>query len=363
MEALTRAIVLSSPSGLVDLSKSAEGPTVAEAEVLIETADIVKTMTVLSVLETRWTQAFAMAILRDKDEVATVSHLGRRPGYLVLNPSCFPRQSGVFLPDAAIDLRAEGPLKAVQFTKEGVCGVVNLPSFGFAWVSRQADPNKSSHGTTALAAHGRQIRNEFIEVELDHTTGGIRSLAAVGESSAAWDSSLCSLDCSTQRVKRSRLKCPASNLSLTTEDQHLFKQRHAGAWLIPREVPDSRRSCNDSGCGRAGQYWRLILTLLISRNHGVSAQLMPTHGASILHAAGHGQIPVQCFGGVFGGHQRSQILSTQRRLNTSTFRLERSGLQSSSKGSRIIANKEAGCLTHYSWQDLKETGDSLLAWP
>ena len=33
-------------------------------------------------------------------------------------------------------------------------------------------------------ARGRQIRNESIEIEIDAATGGIRSLAAVGESTA-----------------------------------------------------------------------------------------------------------------------------------------------------------------------------------
>ena len=45
----------------------------------------------------------------------------------------------MILPDAAMDLRPEGPLRAAQFTEDGVCAVVDLPPFGFAWVPKEAD--------------------------------------------------------------------------------------------------------------------------------------------------------------------------------------------------------------------------------
>ena len=38
--------------------------------------------------------------------------------------------------------------------------------------------------TGGLQARGRKIRNESIEIEIDAATGGIRSLAAIGESTA-----------------------------------------------------------------------------------------------------------------------------------------------------------------------------------
>ena len=62
------------------------------------------------------------------------------PGYLVLNPLGVPRRVAVVLPDAALDLRPEGPLRAAQFTEEGVCAVVDLPAFGFAWVPGRGQP-------------------------------------------------------------------------------------------------------------------------------------------------------------------------------------------------------------------------------
>ena len=64
----------------------------------------------------------------------------KRRGYLVLNPLGVPRRAAVLLPEAALDLRPEGPLRAAQFTEEGVWAVVDLPAFGFAWVPAETDP-------------------------------------------------------------------------------------------------------------------------------------------------------------------------------------------------------------------------------
>jgi alpha-mannosidase len=107
----------------------------------------------------------------------------QRPGYMILNPLGLSRRAVVLLPNAALDLRPEGPLRAAQFTDEGVRAVVDLPSFGFAWVPREPDAAIRPVSKTGLSARGHQIRNELMEVELDATTGGIRHLAAVGESS------------------------------------------------------------------------------------------------------------------------------------------------------------------------------------
>ena len=45
----------------------------------------------------------------------------------------------MILPDAAMDLRPEGPLRVAQFTEEGVYAVVDLPPFGFAWVPKESN--------------------------------------------------------------------------------------------------------------------------------------------------------------------------------------------------------------------------------
>ena len=61
---------------------------------------------------------------------------------------------------------------------------MDLPALGFAWVPKEADLARPPAATAALSAKGRQLKNESIEIEIDAATGGIRSLAAPGESTA-----------------------------------------------------------------------------------------------------------------------------------------------------------------------------------
>ncbi len=90
----------------------------------------------------------------------------------------------VVLPGAALDLRPEGPLRTAQFTDEGVFAVVDLPAFGFAWVPAESEPGRSPAAASGLSAKGRQLRNESVEIQVDSTTGGLRSIANVGEATA-----------------------------------------------------------------------------------------------------------------------------------------------------------------------------------
>ena len=74
-----------------------------------------------------------------------------RPGYLVLNPTGVARRARVLLPDAAADLRPEGPLRVAQYTEEGVWAVVDLPPFGYAWIPRELE------GRSPALADGRRL--------------------------------------------------------------------------------------------------------------------------------------------------------------------------------------------------------------
>ena len=102
----------------------------------------------------------------------------------MINPLNVPRRTAVILPDADLDLRPDGPLRAAQFTDEGVWAVVDLPAFGFAWGNKAVDLARPPAPAVALSARGRQLRNESMEVEIDAVTGGIRSVAGVGETTA-----------------------------------------------------------------------------------------------------------------------------------------------------------------------------------
>ena len=108
----------------------------------------------------------------------------QRGGYMVFNPTSISRQAPVILHDAAMDLRPEGPLRVAQFTEEGVYAIVDLPPLGFAWVPKESNAGSPPPVTGGSQARGRRLRNEFVEIEVDNATGGIRSLMAVGESTA-----------------------------------------------------------------------------------------------------------------------------------------------------------------------------------
>jgi alpha-mannosidase len=181
---LARAITLSSSHGITDTGMSAQASKFDEVESLIEMARHDEAATALGPIEVASSEALAKGILANTGKDSTVRSRDHRPGYLVFNPSSMTRRVAVILPDAAMDLRPEGPLRAAQFTEDGVCAVVDLPPFGFAWVPKEANLGQPPAVTGGLVAHGRQIRNESIEIEIDATTGGIRSLTAVGESMA-----------------------------------------------------------------------------------------------------------------------------------------------------------------------------------
>jgi alpha-mannosidase len=88
------------------------------------------------------------------------------------------------LPDAAPDLRPEGPLRAAQFTEEGVVAVVDLPAFGYAWVPRDTNFEASPAPAGTLTVRDKWLSNESILVEIDPATGGLRGVKAAGEDTA-----------------------------------------------------------------------------------------------------------------------------------------------------------------------------------
>lgn len=117
-------------------------------------------------------------------EVISAGAAGGRPGYFVFNPLGVARRVPVLLPDAALDLRTEGPLRAAQFTDEGVWAVVEVPAFGYAWVPKQTTPESSLPAVGVLGAREHTLRNELLEVEIDPKTGGIRGYRGAGEPTA-----------------------------------------------------------------------------------------------------------------------------------------------------------------------------------
>jgi alpha-mannosidase len=190
VQALARAITSATqgasaaadPESKLDLAPALHS--IDEVEELVETNRHQEAATALGRFEDVWAQALARAIIGTGTSDQSVGSRSTRPGYLVLNPLNVARRAPVVLPDAALDLRPEGPLRAAQFTDEGVYGVVDLPAFGFAWVPRETDLGRPAAAATTLSARGRTLKNESIAIEIDANTGGVRSVTAAGESSA-----------------------------------------------------------------------------------------------------------------------------------------------------------------------------------
>jgi alpha-mannosidase len=157
------------------IAEDADGSSIAAA---IETGRHDEAFAELARREPLWAESLCRGILAT--QAATTAT--RRSGYMVFNPLGVPRQVAVILPEAALDLRPEGPLRSSQFIDEGVATVVDLPAFGFAWVPREPNLDRPPAAPGGLSARGRVLKNESIELEIDEGTGGIRSLMAVGES-------------------------------------------------------------------------------------------------------------------------------------------------------------------------------------
>jgi len=160
------------------LGREAEGevPDLGPVEAAIETGRRDDAAGPLGLAEAAWAGAAARAIAGDARD--------GRPGYLVLNPTGVARRAAVLLPDAAMDLRPEGPLRAAQPTEEGVWGVVELAAFGYAWVPRESPITAPIDRTDALTIRDRSLQNELMSVVVDPTTGGIRGVHGTGEATA-----------------------------------------------------------------------------------------------------------------------------------------------------------------------------------
>lgn len=174
-EAMARAIACAAGR---EAAAPAELPATAAIEEHVELRRPEDAGRGLDRVEPAWASELAAAIVGTR----SASDAPRR-GYLVINPLGLPRRAAVLLPDAAPDLRPEGPLRAAQLTEEGVYAVVDLPPFGFAWVPAETDWQRPAAANRTLSAKDRELQNESIAIEVDAATGGLRSIAKVGEPS------------------------------------------------------------------------------------------------------------------------------------------------------------------------------------
>jgi alpha-mannosidase len=98
-----------------------------------------------------------------------------QPGVLLVNTLGFDRRVDVSVPrfDPA-DSVASGGMPDADSARRFVS--VNVPGMGFTWMPRETSSPPREADRTAAVVEAQTIRNEKIEVEIDATTGGIRSI-------------------------------------------------------------------------------------------------------------------------------------------------------------------------------------------
>jgi hypothetical protein len=119
----------------------------------------------LLALESHWAKRLA-------DRIQVRSAEGQ-PGLMVFNPCSFTRRVALELDGFRGVIPVADPVKAAEFSGSSAKLVVEVPAFGFAWVPRTG--NAGAPKARMKLAEGLTVRNEFIECDVDATTGGIRS--------------------------------------------------------------------------------------------------------------------------------------------------------------------------------------------
>lgn len=97
------------------------------------------------------------------------------PGWLILNPCLFARRGVIRIPGES-EYVCKDAIRACQVEPDGnISLVVEVPPCGFVWLPKQGDKTQGVRGKLRLADE-RGLRNEFFEVEIDPSTGGMRVL-------------------------------------------------------------------------------------------------------------------------------------------------------------------------------------------
>jgi hypothetical protein len=98
------------------------------------------------------------------------------PGYLLLNPCSFTRRVALELNEFNGTVPVQGPVKACQVDSDVSKLVVEVPPLGFAWFARPGAAPAAAVPSRMRLADATTVRNEFLEAEIDPTTGGLRAL-------------------------------------------------------------------------------------------------------------------------------------------------------------------------------------------
>lgn len=98
------------------------------------------------------------------------------PGWLILNPCSFTRRGLIRVPGAKI-YKVDGPIRACQMEPDNTVSlVIEVPAYGFCWLPREGELNPASMAAGLRLADERGVRNEFLEADIDPSTGEIRGI-------------------------------------------------------------------------------------------------------------------------------------------------------------------------------------------
>ncbi len=112
-------------------------------------------------------EALATALPREKSEPAR--------GYLAMNPASYGRRVLLDVSELVALPTVTAPIKAAEDVRGTKRVVVDLPPMGFAWIGpTSGEPGINWSGESLASGH--TLRNEFCEVAIHPTTGGIQSV-------------------------------------------------------------------------------------------------------------------------------------------------------------------------------------------
>jgi alpha-mannosidase len=105
-------------------------------------------------------------------------------GYLVFNPLSWSRQVEVETPELTALPTVNDDVVGVHDGADSKRALVEVPPLGFAWVGVDAAPApskaKPARKRSRPIAEGNHLRNEWFEVAIHPTTGGIQAIHDVG---------------------------------------------------------------------------------------------------------------------------------------------------------------------------------------
>ncbi|WP_166819793.1 glycoside hydrolase family 38 N-terminal domain-containing protein [Thalassoroseus pseudoceratinae] len=101
-----------------------------------------------------------------------------QPGLLLINTLSETRTEPIALDDWPNPPAISGPVKAVQFDNMRRTAILEIPGSGFVWLPRDGAVSKSK--SEPAMAEENVLRNEFFEVSINPTTGGIARIKNYG---------------------------------------------------------------------------------------------------------------------------------------------------------------------------------------